>query len=341
MEKGRYTTGVFQTEHEFVQWLQTLIPQASPRLRLGIGDDAAVVGAGRNRDFILTADLSIEGVHFNRRLHPARSVGHRALARSLSDVAAMGGIPRFALLSVAFPRSATRRWVQEFFAGLLCLARRFRVKVIGGDTAVVARAGMMDVSVIGEVPRGSALRRSGARPGDQIFASGWLGRSALGLEALKSRAQRQGRTLRSRTEAKDIQASVQAHLYPEPRLELGAFLRRTGLASALMDISDGLSTDLTRLCAASGVGAEIWAEQLPGPESAKPAKALELALHGGEDYELLFTVPARKTVRVPAKFRGFPLRRIGRIKRSSGLTLIRRDGSQAPLAAAGYDHFSK
>lgn len=328
---------MFQTEHEFVRWLQTLIPQASRHLRLGIGDDAAVVAVGRDRDFILTADLSIEGVHFNKRLHPARSVGHRALVRSLSDVAAMGGIPCFAMLSVAFARSATRRWVKEFFAGLLCLARRYRVEVIGGDTAVVARTGMMDVTVVGEIPQGRALRRSGARPGDQIFVSGWLGRSALGLQALRSRGK--GRTLRSRMEAEDVQASVKAHLYPEPRIELGSFLQRTGLASALMDISDGLSTDLTRLSYASGVGAEIWAERLPSPEVAEPAKALELALHGGEDYELLFTVPARKTEQVPAEFRELPLRRIGRIKRSRGLTLIRRDGSRAPLPAAGYDHF--
>ncbi|HVB29354.1 MAG TPA: thiamine-phosphate kinase [Terriglobia bacterium] len=337
-----YTTvWMFQTELEFVRWLQALTLKKTPNLKLGIGDDAALVAASRNRDLILTADLSIEGVHFNRRLHPARSVGHRALARSLSDIAAMGGIPRFALLSVAFPRATTREWLEEFFAGLLRLARRFRVDVIGGDTALVPHSGMMDVTVVGEVPRGKALRRSGARPGDQIFTSGCLGRSALGLEILKSRAVGRGRVAKPAREARGIAASVKAHLYPEPRVELGNFLQRTRLASALMDISDGLSTDLTRLCEASGVGAEIHAEQVPGPEGSKPAKSLDLALHGGEDYELLFTVPAKKAAQLPGSFQGIPLRRIGQIKRSGDLILIHQDGASTPLTAAGYDHFSK
>ena len=322
-------------------WLQGLTSKKSSRLKLGIGDDAALVAAGRHRDIILTTDLSIEGVHFTRRLHPARSVGHRALARSLSDIAAMGGVPRYALLSVALPRTATRAWVEEFFKGLFRLARRFHVEVIGGDTAVVARAGLMDVTVVGEVPSGKALRRSGARPGDQIFVSGRLGRSALGLQTLKSRARSKGRTARSAGEERELAAAARAHLYPEPRCDLGSFLRRTHLISALMDISDGLSTDLTRLCQASGVGAEIRAEQVPGPGGCKPAKSLALALHGGEDYELLFTVPARKAAQLPGRFRGLPLRRIGEIKRSRDLILIRGDGARAPLAAAGYDHFSK
>ncbi|HUZ45147.1 MAG TPA: thiamine-phosphate kinase [Terriglobia bacterium] len=337
-----YTTvSMFKTEQEFVRWLQALASQKSPRLKLGIGDDAALVAAGRNRDFILTTDLSIEGVHFDRRLHPARAVGHRALARSLSDIAAMGGVPRFALLSIAFTRVATREWVEEFFQGLFRLARRFQVEVIGGDTAVVRRTGMIDVMVVGEVPRGKALRRSGARPGDQIFVSGRLGRSALGLEILKSRARSKNLESRPSGEASGVAAALKAHLYPEPRVELGNFLQRSRLASALMDISDGLSTDLARLCEASGVGAEIQAQQVPGPGKLKPAKSLKLALDGGEDYELLFTVPSRKASQLPEKFQGIPLHCIGRIKRSRDLVLVRRDGSSTPLAAAGYDHFSK
>ena len=338
-----YTTFrmMFQTEQEFVRWLQTRASQKSPCLKLGIGDDAALIAVGRPRDFILTTDLSIEGVHFSRSLHPARSVGHRALARSLSDIAAMGGVPRYALLSIAFPRAARRAWVEEFFEGLLCLARRFQVQGIGGDTAVVARQAMMDVTVVGEVPSGKALRRSGARPGDQIFVSGRLGRSAMGLQILKLRARSKGGAARPAGERRVAEASVKAHLYPEPRVELGNFLRGARIASTLMDISDGLSLDLARLCESSGVGAEILAGEIPGPGCCPPAKSLQLALRGGEDYELLFTVPARKAAKLPEKFQGLPLRRIGEIKRSRDLILIGGDGARAPLAAAGYDHFSK
>ena len=187
--------------------------------------------------------------------------------------------------------------------------------------------------VVGEVPSGKALRRSGARPGDQIFASGRLGFSALGLRTLKSRLRTQGRARRpAKNQTEGAAASVRAHLYPEPRCELGNYLRRNRLASALMDISDGLAIDLQRLCEASGVGAEIHAEQIPGPERLQPAKSLDLALYGGEDYELLFTVPARKASRLPGEFQGVPLRRLGSIKLSPGIILIRPNGARTPLA---------
>ncbi len=332
---------MFRTEREFVRWLQALSFDPSPRLKLGIGDDAALVASSRRHDFILTTDLSIEGVHFTRRLHPARSVGHRALARSLSDIAAMGGVPRYALLSVAFSRATARGWIEEFFKGMSRLARRFHVQVIGGDTSVVARTAMMDVAVIGEVPSGKALRRSGARPGDQIFVSGRLGRSALGLQVIKSRSRSRKRAAEPTEDARELESSVQAHLYPEPRCELGSYLQRTHTPSALMDISDGLSIDLARLCEASGVGAKVLAAQIPGPKGCKPAKALRLALQGGEDYELLFTIPTKKAAKLPRRFRGLPLQRIGEITRSKGLVLIQGNGTRASLGAAGYDHFSK
>lgn len=331
----------FRSEGEFVRWLRTLTSGKPARAKMGIGDDAALVRIGHNHDLILTADLSVEGVHFTARLHPPRSVGHRALARSLSDIAAMGGIPRFALISVAFARATPRVWIEEFYRGVLHLASRFRVEVIGGDTSIVRRTVMIDVTLAGEVPQGKGLLRSGARPGDEIFVSGRLGQSARGLEVLKSRARNRKRAAAGQLENPADQTAIQSHLYPTPRCDLGRWLQRSGLPSAQMDISDGLSTDLMRLCEASGVGAKVDAERVPGPAGVSPENSLELALNGGEDYELLFTVPQRKLAGLPSRYREVTICSIGRICRPREVLLIRRDGSLSPIAPAGYDHFSK
>ncbi len=322
----------FQSEGEFVRWLQRLTTGRTGNLRLGIGDDAAVVRVPPRQELILTTDMSIEGVHFTRHLHPPRSVGHRALARSLSDIAAMGGTPRYALISLALSRSVEQNWAQGFYQGIRALARRFGVAVIGGDTARVPGTCFIDVIVAGEVARNRALTRAGARPGDQIWVSGRLGLSAWGLELLQA-----GRRPRAGEEA----AALQAHLYPEPQCRLGKFLNEHHLVSALMDISDGLSTDLARLCAASGVGARVWAERLPAPAAGNPKRALTMALHGGEDYQLLFTVPARRASRLPAHFRGLRLSHIGEIRRERKLTLAGADGKTGKLESAGWDYFGE
>lgn len=328
---------MFKSESEFVHWLQRISPRRVAGLALGIGDDAAVVRIATGRELILTTDLSIEGVHFLHRLHPARSVGHRALARALSDVAAMGGTPRFALLSLALTERTPRRWVEGFYAGAASLARRVGVAIVGGDTARVPGRMFVDVVMAGEVPAGAALRRSGARPGDQIFVSGGLGFSALGLGLLKSRRRAAGRSAKE---------AMRAHLYPQPRLELGRFLRERGLATALMDLSDGLSTDLARLCEASGVGAVVACDRIVAcaPAAAgksRGAQSLDLALHGGEDYELLFTVQSEKVSSVPVRFGMIPLRAIGEIVRSKRLQLLLPAGKLTPLVPGGYDHFRK
>lgn len=318
---------------EFVNWLRARRPGRMPGLVLGIGDDAALIRVGRGRELILTTDLSIEGVHFLRDLHPPRAVGHRALARGLSDIAAMGGTPRFALISLALSKQASPDWVEGFYAGVRSLARRNGVTIIGGDTALVSHNSFVDVVVAGEVPAGRALRRSGARPGDQIFVSGRLGLSALGLRLLKTRVA-----------ATSPNQAIRAHLYPMPRIELGLFLSQKRLASALMDLSDGLSSDLTRLCQSSGVGAAVWASRIPKPATAakgkrSPAWAMDLALNGGEDYELLFTVPPRKLNRIPPRFRGLPLHCIGEVQQTKSLSLILPDGTSRPLEPGGWDHF--
>ncbi len=336
---------LFRTENEFVQWLLALTAPAQEHervrsrklekgVKLGIGDDAALVAVKRGQELILTTDMSIEDVHFSHRLHPAEAVGHRALARSLSDVAAMGGVPRYVLLSLATSKRVTRAWVSGFYRGMQALARRFGVRLVGGDTALVPGKTFIDVLVAGEVPIGKALRRSGARAGDQIFVSGRLGLSALGLRLLQSK--RGGSRLRIEAAARE---AVQAHLYPEPQCALGRFLSSRGMVSALMDLSDGLSTDLSRLCAASGVGARLWAAKIPGPNLPEAEDSLQLALHGGEDYQLLFTVPRRKASRLPSKFRGQSLHLVGEIEVSKGIRLVMPDGKIQTLEPAGWDYF--
>ena len=322
----------FRTETEFVAWLRHRTARRASGLRLGIGDDAALVEVPPGRELILTTDMSIEGVHFTSRLHPPQAVGHRALARSLSDIAAMGGTPRYALISLAVSKHTNRVWIEGFFQGLLALAKRFGVAVIGGDTAVVRGASTIDVVVAGEVPRGRALRRSGARPGDQVYVSGRLGLAALGLRLLPSPA-------RHRKPAE--MAAIRAQLFPQPQCALGRFLSEQGLATALIDLSDGLSIDLKRLCDASGVGACLFRGRIPSPSLPNAATSLELALNGGEDYQLLFTVSPTKRSQLPRRFGRIPLHCIGEIRALRGIQLITPDGKTRTLEPHGYDHFAR
>lgn len=276
-------------------------------LALGIGDDCAIF---RPRDvseeFLFTTDLLLEDVHFRRKTHPADAIGHKALARGLSDIAAMGGEVRFCLLSLAVPEWADAEWIDCFYRGLLRLAKRTGIILAGGDLAR-AKTFACDIVVCGAAPRGKALRRDGARPGDAIYVSGRLGASALGLATQSGPAWKR-------------------HLRPEPRLSLGRFLRDK--ATAAMDLSDGLSLDLQRLCLASSVAAQIE------PPPVYSGASLDQALHGGEDYELLFTAPPRRTV--PAKFERLPLTQIGRIVKGKAGS-VRLSGK--PLPPRGYDHF--
>jgi thiamine-monophosphate kinase len=215
---------------------------------------------------------------------------------------------------------------------LFALARRFAVAVIGGDTAVVTGPIAIDVIVAGVIPRGRALLRSGAKPGDRIFVSGCLGMAALGLRLLSSR------TLHRKPVER---AAIRAHLFPQPQCALGRLLSEHRLASALMDLSDGLSIDLGRLCDASGVGATLLADRVPTPPIPDAGDAMRLALHGGEDYQLLFTVPAAKCARMLRHYGRIPLHCIGEIRASKGIDLVTPDGRTLPVEPHGHDHFSR
>jgi thiamine-monophosphate kinase len=295
----------------------------------GIGDDCAVLSVPRGHELLVTTDFTIEKVHFRRDWHPPELVGRRCLTRGLSDIAAMGGELRAAFLSLAVASDVPQKWVDRFLKGLLDLAEEFKVPLAGGDTSESAGGGgvQADIVVVGSVPKGEAVLRSGAKAGDQIYVTGELGGSAAALARL--------------AESKPVGAEYfrhfSRHSRPLARVEVGQWLRQRGVASAMIDLSDGLSTDLEHICQESRVGAEIEAEAIPraqvGPE--KKRVALEMALHGGDDYELLFTSAST----VPSEVAGVRVTRIGRATQSAGMRLIGADGKARPLKAGGWEHF--
>lgn len=288
----------------------------------GIGDDCAVVHLPAGHEALVTTDFSLEGIHFRRDWHPPESVGHRCLARGLSDIAAMGGAPVAAFLSLALPSELPQGWVDGFLKGFLGLANKFAVPLAGGDTAQSPAGVLADIMVLGSVPRGQAVLRSGARPGDFLYVTGELGGAAQLLSRLLSDSVKKSQPRRHPT-----------HFFPVPRLAAGRHLRERGLATAMIDISDGLSTDLRHLCDESGVGARIYADRVP---SAGGEANLRFALHGGDDYELLFA--CRRLLRGPIG--GVKVTRIGEITRGRRMVLV-DGGKEKDLPAEGWEHFGK
>ena len=304
-------------------------------IALGMGDDAALFRPKLGHETILTCDWFLEGTHFLREKHPPDAVGWKCLARAISDVAAMGGTPRCFLLSLALPETHTGRWLDLFLGGLWRASRRFQCLLAGGDTTRRSEI-LINVTVVGDVRAGSALLRSAARPGDTLYVSGRLGEAELGLRTLKQDKKR----------AALKNPAVRKHLYPEPRLALGQWLVKNGLVSAMMDLSDGLSSDLPRMCTASRVGALIELPKIPrlqltDADLTQDGDSLQLALHGGDDYELLFAVPPRKVTRLPKAFQGVRLTAIGRITRRRELLVLDQSGTAAQLPPRGWDPFRK
>ena len=295
----------------------------------GIGDDCAVLNLATGQDLLVTTDFSLEGIHFRRDWHPPDSVGHRCLARGLSDIAAMGGTPLAVFLSLALPHDLEQSWVNRFFSGLLSLTRKHNVRLAGGDIAESLKGVLGDIIVVGSVSHGKAVLRSGAKTGDKIYVSGELGGSAAAVR--KMRAQKKGTKVQVR--------DYPRHFFPEPRVELGQILRERRLATAMIDTSDGLSTDLAHICEESGVGAEIDSSLIPRARVGKSFREVELdfSLHGGEDYELLFTAPPAK--RIPGRLAGVPITQIGRITRGQGIFVRNAKGLADELHPRGWEHF--
>ena len=309
----------------------------------GIGDDAAVVRQRTGHDMVVTADLLVEGIDFDldRFQTRPRDIGHKSLAVSLSDVAAMGARPRFCLLSVGLPSARWQsRFLEDFYKGVRALADRYGINIIGGDTSRTPERVVVDSVVLGEVRRGRAVLRSGARPGEQIFVTGALGGAAMGLKILETHAATSSAAKLTRAQRR----LVARQLKPEPRVEWGMILGEKKLATAMIDLSDGLSSDLAHLCRESRVGAVVDAALLPFDPQLKStqdteADALSLALNGGEDFELLFTVRPRDATKLPTEVGGVPITRIGEITGERGKVRLLQDGRARTLKPSGFEHF--
>lgn len=309
-------------------------------LALGIGDDCAILRPPKGHEILVTTDFSLENRHFRRDLHPASSVGHRCLARGFSDLAAMGARPLAAFLSLALPstflrKPAGQRWIKGFFEGLRSLAQQHDTPLAGGDTSESpADLILADIMLVGSAPQGRALRRSGAHTGDLLYVTGSLGGAHAELSSL----------LHANRPSRATASQQHPHLFPQPRLAIGSALLRRRLATAAIDLSDGLSTDLTHLCESSGLCAEIESHSLPLhplTRTLTPKSALHAALNGGEDYELLFSASAK--TRIPSRIAGIPITRIGTLRpRRPGrpLILLHTPEGASELKPSGWEHFS-
>ena len=374
------------TEDELIRRIARTVPSVVGRgngeVLLGIGDDSAILSSRRRLDWVISCDAFIEGLHFLPDIHSPDSAGYKALARATSDLAAMGALPRFFLLTLALPSSRTGTWLAAFLQGVGRAARLFGMKLIGGDTTR-AEVVTATLTVFGQVEAGKALTRSGARAGDRIYVSGKLGRAQLGLELIRRaygtsrrRRNRQGKNggasaailwlrlyhrMRPRKTTEEGKRKIggawatmlRPHFYPWIRIELALWLAQKRVPSAMMDLSDGLSTDLARLCEASGVGARLWVDRIPRvrvPDGLKElicgrVAPLEMALHGGDDYELIFTVPAGKERLLRSAPDSGELTCIGeivRLGRQAGkgrVVLVDEQGNAKRLRHGGWDSF--
>jgi len=321
-------------EFGLIERIRRKIP-AGRGVRIGIGDDAAWIT--NQNSSLVTADLLIEGIHFDLRWTSLFDLGHKALAVNLSDIAAMGGLPAYVILSLGLPAGLDSAQIDAFYRGLQALASRTGVALIGGDTNAALTL-IVSVCVIGHAPY-TPVRRSGARVGDDIYVSGTVGDAALGLKFLQSGG-------RAQSKKRAVAKLLARHHRPEPRLALGLLLAKTRLATAMIDVSDGLLQDLEHICDASCVGGTILEQQLP--LSAAYRAVVETgetaaALTGGEDYELLFCGRREHRTRIEklSEHAGVSVKRIGVCaERAKGITVVDKSGQTMPFRILGHDHFA-
>ncbi len=331
--KSLQQLGEFGLIREIERW----ITPSDPDLIQGIGDDVAVVQFGR-KYLLLTTDVLIEDVHFMRSWTNPYLLGKKSLAVNLSDIAAMGGIPKYFLISIGVPQTLSFTFISSFYRGLKEEAKKFNVDLIGGDTSLSEKL-MINICLIGKGERGKLIFRKGAEVGDDLYVSGTLGDAALGLKFLEDKRMK-----------KKPKGLIERHLAPTPRIELGQALAQQRLAHAMIDISDGLLSDTQHLLEESRVGARIWEERLPLSKNyfrwvrRYSREPYQLALRGGEDYELLFTAPKKVRTKISSLSHslGLPVTCIGEIlPENEGLQLIHRNGKIQVPTQLGFDHFLK
>ncbi len=314
------------------------ITSSDPALVQGIGDDVAVLEMGGmgTKALLVTTDILIEDIHFDLSWTDPYQLGRKALAVNLSDIASMGGTPKYFLISIGLPKNLPLSFVSSFYRGLKKEAKRFRVELIGGDTSLSQKI-VINICLLGEGRKKDLLFRRGARVGDDLFVSGTLGDAALGL-----------RILQKKGKAKGAEGLIKKHLSPCPRLELGQAIAKRHWATAMIDVSDGLLIDTSHLLQESGVGVRIWEDQIPLSRLYQKwiryfSKDLfQFALLGGEDYELLFTAPPelREKISSLARSLRIPITRIGEILPiKEGLHIIKKDGKDYFPSRLGFEHF--
>ncbi|HDJ22751.1 MAG TPA: thiamine-phosphate kinase [Candidatus Aminicenantes bacterium] len=319
-------------EDSIIKFLQQKFSSSTAKALVGIGDDTAVIKTGKSY-LLLTKDLLIENTHFIFKVHPPYLLGRKCLNVNLSDIAAMGGKPNYCLIGLGLSNKVDWAWLQEFFAGVESATREFGLELVGGDLSRSSTV-MISVTIVGKSKY--PVLRSGAKPGDLIYVSGHLGEAAWGLKLLKK-----GYSLGKN---KEIDYFIHRFLDPSPNLKLGQQLVRQNFISAMIDLSDGLSTDLRRLCQVSHCGAELWVDQLPSSPLVRKftSRPRDLTLHGGEDYHLLFTVPASREAVFTRwqKKNKYQLFCCGRIIEKNEIYLVWPTGRREVLRPRGFRHFA-
>jgi thiamine-monophosphate kinase len=326
-------------EFGFIESIKENCHFSSDRPVMGIGDDCAVIGPYDGKVLLITTDLLVEGIHFVLEKIDPVQLGRKVIAVNLSDIAAMGGKPVHGVISIAIPKTTALETIQSIYSGIKDMCRKYRVNLLGGDTSASPDRLVINAAIIGEATENEVLYRGGAKPGDRIYVTGTLGDSAAGLKITSGDAS-----------APDSTASIliQSHNSPVPFLEAGKIIAKSKLAGSMIDLSDGLISDLRHICQASGVGARLFSSSIPLSKEVGLLAEInrfdpyQLALYGGEDYRLLVTVPPVNSIEFESLFvdgRPCHIYKVGEITLKKDIRIVMDEGREEAVQVKGYDHF--